>query len=115
MIAVIPPTNYEVTLNCGWAMLVFQTVGMVGNSLPRVVKLFIALIRLGIRLAKGRNPADKFFDVIVEAMKKDPNTLARKFGDRWMVKSLKKGLNGRQLKAEEKGYTVLPFHLTDMM
>lgn len=92
-------------------MLVFQVFGLFSTILPRLIKICGTLFKLVVRLIKGKTPADKFADVVMKAMKTHPPILERKYADRWMVRVLQKGLNGRELMPYEVKQTVLPFKM----
>jgi hypothetical protein len=91
-------------------MLSFQLASFLLNALPPVVWLIEGFYKVMMKLIRGPTAADRFADVVKAAMKQDPNILARKYADKWMVKVLGRGLLRRQLMHFEKPTQALPFN-----
>jgi hypothetical protein len=90
-------------------MLSFQLSSFLLNALPPCVWLVTGLYSAIVKIIRGRTAADTFADVVKTAMKQDPNVLARKYADKWMVKALGRGLLNRPLMHYEKRKQALPF------
>lgn len=101
-------------MNIGWAMLAFQMFGLISAMLPRFIKLIIWFIKGIAKLIRGKTGADRFADVVKEAMMRNAAITGRKYADRWLVKVHKRGFHGRQLQRHEMGETVLPFKLESL-
>jgi hypothetical protein len=90
-------------------MLIFQLVDILSFIIPPLhdflVEFYAVLRRI---LSRKKNPADKFVDVVQAAQARNPNILARKYADRWMLAVLGRGLGNRLLLPHEVGHSVLP-------
>ena len=94
-------------------MLAFQLAGMVAGILPQLAialyQVFELASQLIFKLMKKKTPAEKFAEVVQAVMWQDPGILAMKFGDRWLVKTHRRGLQGRRvLHHEHSGHAVVP-------
>lgn len=99
----------------GWAMLVFQVVGMIANIAPPVLTLLILSGRFIASLFRKQQPADRFADAVWEVMARDPSIMARRYADRWLYRVHGRGLGGRTPQYRtNQAQTVLPFSFKRM-
>ena len=115
IVAVTPHDDFERMAKLGWAMLIFQVVGLMIELVPPVVMLLWKMIVLAFKLVfKRQTPKERFAEAVWLVMAQDPDILARKFADRWMIKVLGRGLDNRELLPHEIGIEVLPRFVTNL-
>ena len=90
-------------------MLAFQLAGLLASILPQFCEALVLATQLLLPLIRKKTPADRFAEVAQGVMRQDPGILAMKFGDRWLVKTHRRGLQGRPvLRHEHSGHAVVP-------
>lgn len=112
IILLTPADDYHTLEQLGWALLVFQLVGMMVNIMVPVFKMMHYLLNSIFALLKNKKKV-KFVAVVREAICNSPDILAPKYADKWLVKVHKRGLHGRKLAPSERNdASVLPFTLS---
>lgn len=97
----------------GIAMIVLELVALVAYVLERLSRCWRAVARillpelasrLGWRQIPGEDLRARVRAVVYEAIRNDPNLLARMYGDRWMLRALGRGLAARPLGRSEQSF-----------
>lgn len=94
-----PNHDREFRIKVGKGMLYAEGGAFLSMVLERLCLGAAGLVAASSILKKEEMP--KMADIVIKAMEHSDGYLARKYGDRWMVKALKRGLHNRPLKREE--------------
>lgn len=110
------PSQQDAINSTGAAILFFQTVVLLAEIVYRSKDTCMTVFWAIKRRIDAKNGSqqhsktaeDTMADAAFNVMMHDPYILARKFCDRWLVRTLKRGLHRRRLFVHELGYNLLP-------
>lgn len=106
------PDNVSQQVSLGWAMLVFQVVGLTTNIMMPAIKMTLFVWEVAMSILKKDTQSCRFREVVHEVILDNPTILVKRYADRWLVKVHRRGLKGRKLSHFERSASVLPFHLS---
>lgn len=86
----------------GIALLCLKGISFFGEFVDNINQIFEVLAFLKAAALKMLKPTPKMYKVVLMAVRNDKAYLERKYLDRWMAKTINKGLKNRELAREEK-------------